>query len=221
MWLNYNGAMRNSGWYIPFWRRSKKKGKAEKPSTDNISRTDEQLEAVRQRWIERYRRTSRSLKLLGLSMGNNRSEVQARYEQLRQSSPDAMHEIEDAYRFLMRILPAQERRKRRSGTRRSTELTPDGDQRATASAVAAGMEGSFEEDGDEADVVEDVEEEVVDVGETAYDIVTYGDESVHDSNSALGGSDLLMAESDPGEQRIGAAAEAPDGEDEAPEQSAT
>ena len=28
--VRYNGAMRNSGWYIPYWRKPKQKGKADK-----------------------------------------------------------------------------------------------------------------------------------------------------------------------------------------------
>jgi hypothetical protein len=106
--------MRNSGWYIPYWRKPKKKGKGERPSGETVERTDEQLESVRQRWVDRYRRTVRALGMLGLSMGSNRAEVQARYELLRASGTSRERELEDAYRYLMRVLPPMERRKRRN-----------------------------------------------------------------------------------------------------------
>lgn len=109
--------MRNSGWYIPFWRRSKKKGRSDKPDSVEVARSDEQLEAVRQRWIDRYRRTMRALSLMGLSMGSNRGDVQARYNALRGSGRISARDLDDAYRYLQRVLPAQERRKRRSPTR--------------------------------------------------------------------------------------------------------
>src|SRR5579863_653713 len=130
--LNYNGAMRNTGWYIPFWRRPKKKGRSDKPGTEDITRTDEQLEAVRQRWIERYRRTTRALKVLGLSMGSNRAEVQARYDRLR-GGPINQHELDEAYRFLMRVLPAQERRRKRLARGSGAAAAPVG--RADASGA--------------------------------------------------------------------------------------
>ena len=105
--------MRNTGWYIPYWRKIKKKGKQEKPTNEAVSRSDDQLESVRRRWIERYRRTVRSLRLMGLSVGSNRGEVQARYTHLREAGAARPYELEDAYRYLMRVLPPSERRKRR------------------------------------------------------------------------------------------------------------
>ncbi len=113
--------MRNTGWYIPYWRKpnSKKKGKAEKSSAGantsaslgEVWRSDEQLEAVRQRWVERYRRVARAYGALGLSVGSNRAEVQSRYDLLRQRG--VTRDIEDAYRYLLRVLPPMERRKKR------------------------------------------------------------------------------------------------------------
>lgn len=108
--------MRNNGWYIPYWRKVKRKGKAEKPgiqSAPDVNRSDEQLETVRRRWIERYRRTVRSLGLIGLSVGSNRGDVQARYNALREAGTVRSGELEDAYRYLLRVLPPLERRKRR------------------------------------------------------------------------------------------------------------
>ncbi len=108
--------MRNTGWYIPYWRKARKKGKPEKSSpsnTEEVWRSDEQLEAVRERWIERYRRTARAFGTLGLSVGSSRSEVQARYDALR-AQGRATRDIDDAYRHLLRILPPPERRKRRA-----------------------------------------------------------------------------------------------------------
>ena len=112
--VRYNGAMRNNGWYIPYWRKPKKKGRQERPGTQEVERSDEQLEAVRQRWVERYRRTARSLRLLGLSVGSNRGDVQERYQAVRGSDSQSARDLEDAYRHLIRVLPVQERRKRRN-----------------------------------------------------------------------------------------------------------
>lgn len=106
--------MRNSGWYVPYWRKPKKKGRAESPSTEDVQRSEEQLEAVRRRWVERYRRTLHALRALGLSMGSNRAEVQARYELLRAARAAPDRDVEDAYRYLVRVLPPLERRKRRT-----------------------------------------------------------------------------------------------------------
>ncbi len=106
--------MRNTGWYIPYWRKptSKKKGKAEKSGGDEVWRNDEQLDAVRQRWVERYRRTARALSALGLSVGSNKIDVQARYDTLRAQGRTS-RDVEDAYRYLQRVLPQAERRRKR------------------------------------------------------------------------------------------------------------
>jgi len=164
--------MRNTGWYIPYWRKPKpKKGKAEKPSTEDMTRSDEQLEAVRQRWIERYRRMARALAMLGLSVGSDRTDVQARYDALRREGGGVgaltPREFEDAYRYLLRVLPPVERRKRRStdaggagGGRRATVAAPEPrdltveDERGTVVSidVLSGIEISMTLDGeDEAD----------------------------------------------------------------------
>lgn len=116
--------MRNNGWYIPYWRKVKRRGKPEKPGTQSapdVSRSDEQLEVVRRRWIERYRRMVRSLGVMGLSMGSNRGDVQARYNALREAGTVRSGELEDAYRYLWRVLPPLERRKRRP---QPSEQTP-------------------------------------------------------------------------------------------------
>ena len=122
--------MRNTGWYIPYWRKPRKKGRGggEKPvpiDTTEVMRSDEQLETVRQSWIERYRRTLHALDVLGLSMGSNRGEVQAGYETLRRAGTVAPRDLEDAYRHLQRILPATERRKKRAA--RDRDLGSRGD----------------------------------------------------------------------------------------------
>lgn len=111
--LGYNRAMRNTGWYIPYWRKIKKKGKQDKPNAEAIARSDEQLESVRRRWIERYRRTLRSLRIMDLSVGSNRADVQEHYNHLRGAGMVRPHDLEEAYRYLMRVLPPPERRKRR------------------------------------------------------------------------------------------------------------
>ncbi len=153
--------MRNSGWYIPFWRRPKKKGKVEKPSTEEITRSDEQLEAVRQRWIERYRRMIKALNVMGLSMGSNRADVQARYEHLRTHGRMSLRELEDAYRFLIRALPPQERRKRRgvasisqgfsTATAQASATTTDADTQDEATDADDEAESAMDGDGDPDD----------------------------------------------------------------------
>lgn len=144
--------MRNTGWYIPYWRKPKKKGKAERAGSVEVTRSDEQLEAVRQRWVERYRRTLRAFRVLGLSMGSNRGEVQARYEALREAGTVAPRELEDAYRYLVRVLPPVERRKRRprndtaaDGETRSEAAPAEGSAMAYDDAAVAGET----DDGDE------------------------------------------------------------------------
>src|SRR5205823_15037205 len=108
-----------NGWYIPYWRKPKKKGKAGKAGAEEIVRGDEELEAVKQRWIERYRRTVRALLLMGLSVGSNRSDVQARYEELRAAGTVPTRDLEEAYQHLMRVLAPLERRKRRPAASRA------------------------------------------------------------------------------------------------------
>src|SRR5919201_3964583 len=136
--------MRNSGWYIPYWRRPKKKGKA---GGEEIVRTDEELEAVRRRWIERYRRTVHALMLMGLSVGSNRSDVQARYEELRAAGTLPARDLEEAYQHLMRVLAPLERRKRRRAPSKAA--------RQRDAAHASGDEAPDREDaGDDAEVDE-------------------------------------------------------------------
>ena len=138
--------MRNSGWYIPYWRKPKKKGKANRAGAEEIVRSDEELEAVRRRWIERYRRTVHALMLMGLSVGSNRSDVQARYEELRAAGTLPARDLEDAYQHLMRILAPLERRKRK---RASSKAASQRDAAyASDDAAPAG------DDGDDADVDE-------------------------------------------------------------------
>ena len=159
--------MRNTGWYIPFWRRPKKKGKAERPNAEQIIRTDEQLEAVRLRWIERYRRMVRALKLLGLSVVSNRIDVYARYEHLRATGAVPARELEDAFRFLVRVLPPQERRKRRPPLKEPRNTTrPDGDEPSTAASSLA---------------TEPAPPDLREAGDAA---VTYADESEYDEQAA-------------------------------------
>jgi hypothetical protein len=145
--VRYNGAMRNSGWYIPYWRKPKKKGKANRAGAEEIVRSDEELEAVRRRWIERYRRTVHALMLMGLSVGSNRSDVQARYEELRAAGTLPARDLEEAYQHLMRVLAPLERRKRKrvsSNTAARHDAAHASDDEAPAG----------EDDGDDAEVDE-------------------------------------------------------------------
>jgi hypothetical protein len=166
--------MRNSGWYIPYWRKPKKKGKAERQGGEDVQRNEEQLEAVRRRWVERYRRTLRALGVMGLSVGSNRAEVQARYEALRAAGTIPERELEDAYRYLVRVLPPLERRKRRN--RGDAGSTPQ----------AASPTGSDDAAGDLTVTVVDVGGEVEDEDDTELDEeddvdepeASYGDDAV-------------------------------------------
>ena len=149
--------MRNSGWYIPYWRKPKKKGKA---GAEEIVRSDEDLEAVRQRWIERYRRTVHALMLMGLSVGSNRSDVQARYEELRAAGTIPARDLEDAYQHLVRVLAPLERRKRRraspntatqrDATHASGEEAPAGEDAGDDEADVDELDGEDEEAADGA-----------------------------------------------------------------------
>jgi hypothetical protein len=142
--------MRNSGWYIPYWRKPNKKGKAGKAGAEEIVRSDEELEAVRRRWIERYRRTVHALMLMGLSVGSNRSDVQARYEELRAAGTLPTRDLEDAYQHLMRVLAPLERRKRRRAS--SNRATQRGAAHASGDEAPAGEKAG--DDADDADVDE-------------------------------------------------------------------
>lgn len=120
--------MRNTGWYVPYWRKPRKKGKPERepsgqgkekngPSdtseiVNGVYRSDEQLDVVRRRWIERYRKTLHALQVLGLSVGSNRVDLQACYDQLR-GQGQLTRDQEESYRHLLRVLPGAERRRRR------------------------------------------------------------------------------------------------------------
>lgn len=156
--------MRNTGWYIPYWRKPKKKGKAEKNNAAETVRSEEQLEAVRQRWIERYRRTARALTTLGLSVGSNRTEVQARYDGLR-GAGRATRDVEDAYRHLMRVLPPIERRKKSA---RGTTSAANAD--TTAAAFTAGAGETPVTTTEAADVVVTVEVYAADEGDDEDDL---------------------------------------------------
>ncbi len=147
--------MRNTGWYIPYWRKptSKKKGKAEKSGGDEVWRNDEQLDAVRQRWVERYRRTAHALSALGLSVGSSKIDVQARYDTLRaQGRPS--RDVEDAYRYLQRVLPQVERRRKRPP--QSAPSTAMAATRATLSIFETEETVVVASDGDETVVAVDL-----------------------------------------------------------------
>jgi hypothetical protein len=83
--------VRNSGWYIPFWRKPKRpQGEAgqqegrerrKRPRT----RSEEDLERVREEWVKRYTRRVQALRLLGLSVGTPQEEIEARYTYLVRS----------------------------------------------------------------------------------------------------------------------------------------
>jgi len=120
--------MRNTGWYVPYWRKSRKKGKPEREPqglgkekngqgetseiVNGVYRSDEQLDVVRKRWIERYRKTLQALHVFALSVGSNRIDLQTSYDELK-AQGRLTREGEEAYRYLLRVLPGAERRRRR------------------------------------------------------------------------------------------------------------
>ncbi len=120
--------MRNTGWYVPYWRKPRKKGKPEREPqgqgrekndqgdaseiVNGVYRSDEQLDIVRRRWIERYRKTLHALQVLDLSVGSNRTDLQASYDGLK-AQGRITRDREEAYRHLLRVLPGAERRRRR------------------------------------------------------------------------------------------------------------
>jgi hypothetical protein len=185
--------MRNSGWYIPYWRKPKKKGKA---GAEEIVRSDEDLEAVRRRWIERYRRTVHALMLMGLSVGSNRSDVQARYQELRAAGSIPARDLEDAYQHLMRVLAPLERRKRRQA---SAQAATRRDAAHTNGDVApAGEDGGADVDEPNDELLDGADEEAAD-GEDGEDALTEG---APGTTSASGG---------PASSQSSAADEATDG----------
>ena len=186
--------MRNSGWYIPFWRKPKKKGKA---GAEEIVRSDEDLEAVRRRWIERYRRTVHALMRMGLSVGSNRSDVQARYEELRAAGTVPTRDLEDAYQYLMRVLAPLERRKRRR-----------------ASPHAATRRDAAHTNGEEAPAGEDGgSDDGADVDEPNDKLLDGEDEEAADGEAALteGAPGATSTSGDPASSQSSAPDEATDG----------
>jgi hypothetical protein len=100
--------VRNSGWYIPFWRKPKRAqnaaGAEEKPEKERRrrakARSDEDLERVRDEWVQRYTRRVQASRLLGLSVGAPQDEINARYQQLVAAvgnSPDAGERLRALY----------------------------------------------------------------------------------------------------------------------------
>jgi hypothetical protein len=80
--------VRNSGWYIPFWRKPKRQQgegqQQERPEKRRRSRqrSDEDLNRVRDEWVNRYRGRVQALHTLRLSVGTPAEEIDARYQQL-------------------------------------------------------------------------------------------------------------------------------------------
>jgi hypothetical protein len=79
--------VRNSGWYIPFWRKPKRQGGSgghERGENKRRARarTDDELDRVRDEWVSRYTGRVRAFKVLQLSVGTPPEEIRARYESL-------------------------------------------------------------------------------------------------------------------------------------------
>ena len=100
--------MRNSGWYIPFWRKPKRQG-SEGSTSDRAEskrrarhRTDDELDRVRVEWVRRYTDRVRAFTVLQLSVGTPPEEITARYESLLADlmSGPADPDLEDRRRAL-------------------------------------------------------------------------------------------------------------------------
>ena len=106
--------MRNSGWYIPFWRKPKRVQGESQPAERTEKerkrrprpRSDEELERVRAEWVTRYTRQLQAFRLLGLSVGAPQAEISLRYHELVRAvgaSPDAgarLHALHEAFETL-------------------------------------------------------------------------------------------------------------------------
>lgn len=111
--------MRNSGWYIPFWRKPKRPQgeasqaeKAEKPEKERRrrprQRSEADLERVREEWVARYTRQVQAFRTLGLSVGTPQDDIQARYNTLvtglngSEETGERRRQLRDAYDTLRR-----------------------------------------------------------------------------------------------------------------------
>jgi hypothetical protein len=103
------GDVRNTGWYIPFWRKPKRTAQ-EQPSGERgerrrrpRNRSEQELDRVRDDWVRRYNAQARSLRVLGLSVGAPKADIEARYQALigelngDLAQQDRLDEIRAAY----------------------------------------------------------------------------------------------------------------------------
>ena len=80
--------LRNSGWYIPFWRKPKQRqdegSRQERPEKRRRfrQRSDEDLDRVRAEWIARYTGRVQALHFMRLSVGAPIEEIEHRYQEL-------------------------------------------------------------------------------------------------------------------------------------------
>jgi hypothetical protein len=80
--------VRNTGWYIPFWRKPKRSAQ-EQPAAERSdrrrrprNRSEQELDRVRDDWINRYNAQARALRVLGLSVGAPKADIEERYTTL-------------------------------------------------------------------------------------------------------------------------------------------
>lgn len=111
--------MRNSGWYIPFWRKPKRPQgaaaqgeKAEKPEKEKRrrprTRSEAELERVREEWVARYTHQLHAFRTLGLSVGTPQEDIETRYQELvsrlngSDDTGDRLRQLQEAYETLRR-----------------------------------------------------------------------------------------------------------------------
>ena len=94
---------RNTGWYIPFWRKPRRP-QQDQAQVDRAerrrrprSRSELDVERLRDDWVARYNVRLRALRILGLSVGTPKDDIAARYDALRAAlavDPDAADQLE-------------------------------------------------------------------------------------------------------------------------------
>ncbi len=103
---------RNTGWYIPFWRKPRRGqpdqalGERGERRRRPRTRSEQDLDRVRNEWIARYNSRLSALRLLGLSVGTPNDEIAERYESLHtrlallEDTADQLEALDDAYALL-------------------------------------------------------------------------------------------------------------------------
>jgi hypothetical protein len=103
---------RNTGWYIPFWRKPRR-GQQEQAQLERSerrrkprSRSELDVERLRNEWVDRYNARLHALNMLGLSVGTPKDDIARRYDTLRAElsghldAVDELEALDEAYAVL-------------------------------------------------------------------------------------------------------------------------